>query len=304
MTTISLDLVPQFLAVAELGSFSAAAARLGVDTSSVSRAILRFEEGVGERLFVRTTRRVALTATGQTVRDRLREPYANLDAALKAVLDTASQPRGRIVVTAPVDFAGSILTEALARFVRQHPHVEVDVRVSGQYLDLVSEGIDAAIRIATRSLGDSTLKARKLGKLEVGVFAAPTYLESRGAPRTPEDARSHVWVTFPPFRNLRFQGPGGVVRLKTDGRVVCDEMTFVLHAVLHGAGLGVLPMFLADSDVRQGRIVPVLPRWTLSGGDIWFLTPATGQKTSRAVASLRECITEVLAARGLSVARS
>jgi DNA-binding transcriptional LysR family regulator len=77
-------------------------------------------------------------------------------------------------------------------------------------------------------------------------------------------------------------------------------MTLVLSAVLHGAGLGVLPIFLADDDVRQGRLVRVLPRWTIGGGNIWFLTPATGKRTARAVDALHDCVAEVLAARGLS----
>ncbi len=299
MATIPLDLIPPFLAVAELGSFSTAAKRLGVEKSSVSRAVARLEQGVGDRLFLRTTRRVSLTDAGRSVRDQLREPHANLDAALRAVLDTASQPRGRIVVTTAVDFGAAILAEALARFVRRHPHVEVDVRVSGQYLDLVSAGIDAAIRIARRRLDDSTLTARKLGELHVGIFAAPSYLETHGVPRSPEEAASHQWVVFPGFRELQFRGAGGRCRVRPAGRVTSDEMTFVQNAVVHGIGLGVLPMFLADADVRQGRLIEVLPGLTLKSGAIWFLTPPTHRKTARALDTLRDCITEVLTSRGL-----
>jgi DNA-binding transcriptional LysR family regulator len=303
MTTISLDLVPPFLAVAELGSFSAAATRLGVEKSSVSRAVARLEEGVGDKLFLRTTRRVSLTDAGQTVSDRLREPHANLDAALKAVLETATSPRGRLVVTAPADFAGAILTEALVRFARRHPHVEVDVRVSNQFFDLAKEGIDAAIRITVTRLVDSTLKVRKLGELNVGVFAAPSYAESRGAPRSPEEARSHPWILFPAFRDVPFRGPGGTVRVKPGGRLSCNEMTTILHAVIHGAGLGVLPSFLADAELRQGRLVQVLSRWTVAGGHIWFVTPAARQRTAPLVDALRECVTDVLVARGLTPPR-
>jgi DNA-binding transcriptional LysR family regulator len=299
MATIPLDLIPPFLAVAELGSFSNAAKRLGVEKSSISRAVARLEHGVGDRLFLRTTRRVSLTDAGRSVRDRLREPHANLDAALQAVLDTASQPRGRIVVTTAVDFGSAILTEALARFARRHPHVEVDVRLSSQYLDLVSAGIDAAIRIAGRRLDDSTLTARKLGELRIGIFAAPSYVEIHGVPRSPEDTASHQWVVFPGFRELRFRGPGGPYRVRPVGRISCDEMTFVQNAVVHGTGLGVLPMFLADADVRHGRLVQVLPRFELLTGAIWFLTPAAHRKTAPVLDTLRDCITEVLTARGL-----
>jgi DNA-binding transcriptional LysR family regulator len=299
MTTISLDLVPPFLAVAELGSFSAAAHRLRVEKSSVSRAVTRLEEAVGDRLFLRTTRRVSLTETGQSVRDRLSEPHATLDAALQAILDAAEEPRGRLVVTAPADFAGAVLADALVHFVRRYPRVEVEVRVSGQYLDLVSEGIDAAFRIASRPLKDSSLKARKLGRLRVGVFASPSYLEARGVPRSPDEARRHPFVLFPSFRELHFRGPGGAVRIAPQGRVSCNEMTFALHAVLQGMGLGVLPMFLADADLRQGRLVQLLSRWTVGQGDIWFVTPATGKRTARVVDALRDCALEVLAVRSL-----
>ncbi len=303
MATISLDLVPPFLAVAELGSFSAAAARLGVEKSSVSRAVARLEEGVGDKLFLRTTRRVSLTDAGQAVRDRLREPHASFDAALKAVLETASSPRGRLVVTAPADFGAAVLSEALVRFARRYPHVEVDVRISGQFLDLAKEGIDAAIRITAGRLVDSNLKVRKLGELNVGVFVAPSYAESRGTPRSPEEARLHPWVMFPAFRDVLFRGPGGNVRVKPAGRLSCNEMTTALGAVIHGAGLGMLPSFLADADLRQGRLVQVLSRWTVSGGHIWFVAPAARPRTAPLVDALRECVTGVLVARGLNPLR-
>jgi DNA-binding transcriptional LysR family regulator len=299
MATISLDLVPPFLAVAELGGFSAAAARLGVEKSSVSRAVARLEGGVGDKLFLRTTRRVSLTDAGHAVRDRLREPHASLEAALKAVLEASSSPRGRLVLTAAPDFGGAVLTEALVRFARRHPHVEVDLRITSQHLDLAKDRIDAAIRITRGRLADSTLKVRTLGKLSVGLFAAPSYVESRGAPRSPEEARSHPWVLFPAFRELLFRGPGGPVRVKPTGRLSCNEMTTILSAVIQGAGLGLLPNFLADADLRQGRLVQLLSRWTVAGGDMWFVTPAAREKTAPLVDALRECVTDVLVARGL-----
>ncbi len=300
MTTISLDLVAPFLAVADLGSFSAAAVSLGVEKSSVSRAVARLEDAVGDKLLLRTTRKVSLTDAGQAARDRLREPHASLDAALRGVLETASSPRGRLVVTAAPDFGGAILTDALVRFARRHPHVEVDIRIGNHFLDLMKEGIDAAIRITLNRLVDSTLRARKLGELSVGVYASPSYAESRGLPRSPEEARSHSFIAFPAFRELVFRGPGGPVRVKPAGRLTCNEMTTILSAVLHGAGLGVLPTFLADADLRQGRLVQILSRWTLPGGHMWFVTPATRRKTTPLVDALHGHITDVLVARGLS----
>jgi DNA-binding transcriptional LysR family regulator len=301
MTTISLDLVPPFLAVAELGSFSAAAARLGVEKSSVSRAVARLEDAVGQPLFVRTTRRVSLTDVGIAARDRLREPHAGLEAALKTVADIASTPRGRIVLTAPIDFGSVVLTEAIGRFVRQHPQVEVDLRLSSRFFDLVSDGVDAAIRISPLRLRDSAVKARKIGEVAVGIFAAPSYVEARGIPGSLEEARSRTWIVFPPLREVRMRGPDGVTALRIEGRVVCNELLFVRQAVMHGIGLGLLPRFLVDEDVRRGLLVPVLPRWMIDGVPIWFLT--LPGKPPRAVEALREILVEVMASRNLGASR-
>jgi DNA-binding transcriptional LysR family regulator len=300
MSTISLDLIPAFLAVAELGSFSAAAARLGVEKSSVSRAVTRLEHALGDRLFLRTTRRVALTDVGQSVRDRVREPHANLEAAFKAVLEAASSPRGELVVTAPVDFGTAVLAEAIARFARRYPHVSVEARLTNKFLDLTSSGVDAAIRMVAKRMTDSSLKVRKLGKARTGVFAAPAYVDARGLPRTPEEARAHQWVVFGPVRNLRFAGPDGVVRYQQEGRVTCDDMAFARHAVLHGCGLGVLPYFLVDVDVRQGLLVQLFERWDVTGADLYFLSHATPRAGAQTVDKLRECVTEVLAAKSFS----
>src|ERR1700758_1663762 len=119
MATMSLDLVAPFLAVAERGSFSAAPASMGVEKSSVSRAVARLEDAIGGRLFHRTTRRVSLTDLGTSVRDRLRAPYDGLDAAVREVAQLSTAPRGRIALTCAADFGAVVLTEALARFARQ-----------------------------------------------------------------------------------------------------------------------------------------------------------------------------------------
>jgi DNA-binding transcriptional LysR family regulator len=294
---MSLDLVAPFLAVAERGSFSAAATLLGVEKSSVSRAVARMEDAVGGRLFHRTTRRVSLTDLGSSVRNRLRAPYDSLDAATREIATLSTAPRGRIALTCPADFGAMVLTEALARFARQHPLVEIEVRVSGRYLDLLKEGLDAAIRISQHRLADSTFHARKIGSAPVRIYAAPSYIEAHGLPRTPEEARAHNWIRFPATSDLRMSNSGRSVRLQAAGRVSCDEMTFVHHATLHGIGLGMLPLFLAEADVRAGRLVQVLPQWTMGSGQIWFVTPGGKHKLAPIVGKLGDFLAEVLAAR-------
>jgi DNA-binding transcriptional LysR family regulator len=296
MATLSLDLVAPFLAVAELGSFSAAAKRLRIEKSSVSRAVARFEEQIGDRLLLRTTRRVSLTAEGQAVRDRLRDPHATLEAALRSVQEAAIAPRGRIVVTAPPDFGAAILMDAYMRFARRLPHVEVSMRITGQKLDLVANGVDCAVRIMGRRLPDSANKARKLGELKVALFASPGYAESRGLPRTQQEAEQHNWVVIPALQVLDFRGPGGTVTLRGRGMLSCDDMICARSAIVQGVGIGLLPSFLADDDVRQGRLLQVMPS-LVAGGQIWFLTPAGKHRAAPLVDTLRECIAEVLDAR-------
>jgi DNA-binding transcriptional LysR family regulator len=304
MTTIPIELVRPFLAVAEHGSFSAAATRLGVEKSSVSRAVARLEDLIGERLLFRTTRRVSLTDAGQAARDRLREPYTSLDAAMRSVLETAQAPRGRIVLTAPGDFGAVVLTDVLARFARRYPLVEVDVRISGRYLDLATSRIDAAIRLSMGRLRDSSMPARKIGETPGGLYASPAYVEARGLPRTPDEARAHSWVVFPAARDLRLVGPdGATAKVAMQGRVSCDDMGFVLHAALNGLGIGMLPHFLAEAELRQGRLVPVLPRWSLGMAHIWWVTPSRTDKPNAALTALRNLLVEVLAARNMGVAR-
>lgn len=299
MTTIDLGLLQPFLAVAELGSFSAAAGRLGLEKSSVSRAVARFERAIGTALFHRTTRRVVLSGAGQSVYARLREPYASLEGAVKGLAGLAEAPTGRLVLTAPADFGAAFVADVVARFVELYPEVAVELRLTSEVLDLVAGGIDAAIRISTKRLRDSTMKARNVGQVRLGLFASPAYLQRRGVPRTPADTAGHAFIEFPSTRALRLAGPSGVLDLTTAGRVSCNDMFFVHHAVLAGIGLGVLPHFLAEREVSRERMVNLFPTWTAISGSIWFLTPAS-RMPSRAVAAFRELLVESLALKQMA----
>jgi len=295
MSTIALELVPPFLAVAELGSFSAAATRLRMEKSSVSRAVGRLEDVVGERLFLRTTRSVSLTNAGQMMHDRLREPYDGLDAAMRSILDAARSPRGKITVTSPADFSALLLSEAITRVLRHHPNIDFELRASATYLDLVAENIDVAVRLASKRLKDSTLKARKLAELTVGLFASRSYAE-RGLPRTMEELKQHPWIVIRGIRDFEMNGPEGSERIVFEGRIASNEMYFVKEMTLRGNGVGMLPWFVAEQDVREGRLVQVLPRHTMQDVAVWWITPSNVRPT-RALEVLREQLVDVMSAQ-------
>ncbi len=166
------------------------------------------------------------------------------------------------------------LSEVVARFLSVYPRVEVDVRLTSALLDFVADGIDVAIRISAKRLRDSTLKVSKIGRIDLGVYASPAYIERRGVPRSPASTLDHDWVVFASTRSTLFSGSDGTEELAVRGRVSCDDMFFVHHAVPSGIGLGVLPLFLAEADVARRRITRVFPSWVATSGSLWFVTPA------------------------------
>ena len=170
--------------------------------------------------------------------------------------------------------------------------------MTSEVLDLVAESFDIAVRVATRPLRDSSLHARSAGQLRLGVFASPLYVARRGAPRSPEQLDEHEWVVFSSSRRLHLHGEGGSVSVTTKGRVVCDDMTFLLHAVRQGIGVGVLPLFLAEQDVAVGKLVQLVPTWDATGGKIWLVTPA-GRKASKSVTTFVDCVEATLAAHSI-----
>lgn len=234
--------------------------RLELEKSSVSRAVARFERVIGATRFHRTTRQVVLSGAGEAVYGRLREPYASLEGAVRGLAGLNEARAGRFVVTAPIDFGAEFLADFVARFIALYPDVEVQLRLANEVLDLAAGGFDAAIRISTKRLRDSTkrlrdstMKARNVGQVRLGLFASPAYIERWGVPRTPVETEGHAFIVFPRTKALRLTGPGGALDLARVGRVSCNDMFFVHHAVLSGVGLGVLPHFLADREAWRSN---------------------------------------------------
>jgi DNA-binding transcriptional LysR family regulator len=201
-------------------------------------------------------------------------------------------------IASSVDFGSVVLADVVTRFVARYPSVDVDLRLSNSLVDLVAEGFDAAVRMAGRALADSSLLARRLAPLAQNLFAAPEYLARRGTPKAPKDLEDADWVLRPGAGAVKLDGPDGVARVEPRGRIVCDDMSFIHQAVRAGAGFGVLPGFLADADCAAGRLVRVLPKWTIPAGHVWFVTPSARQ-VPRKVAAFRDFLVESLAGRTL-----
>lgn len=298
---MNLDLLSTFEAVARTASFSAAAKELGRPKSSVSRAVARLEADLGVPLIYRTTRKVSLSAAGTALYDRVTPLLGSLRSALTEMPEREELPSGLLRVTAPVDLGALFLVEVVTRYTARYPAVSVDLHLTGRVVDLVGEGFDVALRVAP-ALKDSTLVARKAAPVLVRVYASPVYLARRGTPRSEAELAGHDWVVFHSGpQRLKVSAPFGMPGsgVGSSGRIGCDDLLFVREAVLAGAGLGLLPTFVAEPHLEAGTLVQVLPRLEKQAGWLHVVTPAARHQP-RKVTAFRDLVLELLRARGMA----
>jgi DNA-binding transcriptional LysR family regulator len=199
-----------FVHVVESNSFKAAAGRLGMAKSALSRCVTRLEESLVVRLLDRTTRKLSLTEAGEAFFRRAERALADLDEARTEAARHQAEPAGTLRVTAPMSFGIDLVAPALSAFMSAHSKVSVELALDDRQRDIVADGIDVAFRIA--QLADSTLVARRLAPIRQLVVAAPSYLEARGKPVTPDDLRDHDCLVYTLRASpdaWRFDGPGG-----------------------------------------------------------------------------------------------
>ncbi|WP_437618969.1 LysR family transcriptional regulator [Sorangium sp. So ce1151] len=286
-----LDEIAAFARVAELGSFTAAAAQLGVPKSTVSRAVTRLEEGLKVRLLQRSPRAVALTDAGRRFFGDVAPHIAGLRDAAQALDAYQGQPQGLIRLSAPPDGGESFLGEMLVEFAARYPLLTLEVDLSSRQVDLLREGFDVAIR-ATRGPLDSSLVARKLFDSDVQLFAAPSYLARRGTPRALEELADHERVVFLPSAR-RGQWPVDDARSVRDamatGRIATDNFQLIRATLRAGGGIGPLPRVLAAPDLASGRLVHVLPEWSQRAGTAYLVYPSA-RHVARNVAVFRDFV--------------
>lgn len=293
---MNLSLLSVFEAVARTSSFSAAARELRLPKSSVSRGVAKLESDLGVQLLFRTTRQVSLTAAGTALYDRLSPLLRSIRSALGEIPERDEEASGELRVTAPVDLGVLLLAELATRYTARYPAVSIDLHLTGRVVDLVAEGFDVALRVAP-SLKDSTLMVRRVAPITVQLFASPIYLARRGTPRSEEDLAGHDWVFFRSGpQRLRLTAGRDAFAAAGRARLRCDDLLFARNAVRAGAGIGLLPIFLAEEDVIAGTLVRVLPRYERSAGYLHLVTPAA-KHVPRKVTAFRDLVLEVVKAR-------
>jgi DNA-binding transcriptional LysR family regulator len=265
-----------FVRVVEAGSFVAAADRLGISTSSLSRLVADLEQHLGARLLNRTTRRLSLTESGQAYYERCVTLLADVAEAEAVAGQSAAQARGTLRLTCSYSMAEQTVAPAIAAFVERHPAVKFELIVSDRIVDLIEEGFDLAIRVG--SVGSDRLVARRLGSMQLVLCAAPAYLERQGAPASPADlprynALTYAYSASP--RVWRFTDAAGTPRdVRVTGNMHANSGDALRAAAIAGLGILYEPDFLVGSALRTGQLVRLLPDYTGAGGDIWAVYPS------------------------------
>jgi DNA-binding transcriptional LysR family regulator len=262
--------IDEFVAVAECNQFTAAAERLGLSSSQVSRQIARLEERLQTRLFYRSTRRVALTEAGNTFLQHCQRLQDAREEALRAMGDLSSEPKGLLRMTCAVAYGERFIAPLVSDFMIQHPQLRVDIELSNRTLDLLHEGLDLAIRLGR--LQDSRLVASRLAPRQMYLCAAPAYLERYGRPHSlSELARHNCLVGSTDLWNFQAGDRDTSVRIKGNWR--CNSGQAVLEAALRGMGLCQLPDYYVLEHLRSGALVSLLENQQPPDTAVWALYP-------------------------------
>ncbi len=269
-----LSAIRAFVRIAETGSFSAVARELNTTQATISKRLAALEELLGIRLLVRSSRKQSLTEEGKVYYTQCLGVLDAVDAADTLVREHSAQPKGLLRITAPVDFANRILLTLIQEFSEKHPMVKLDMLFDNQHRNMVSEGIDVAIRAS--AFKDSSLIAKPLCSNRLHVVATPDYLQERGIPQNPDDLREHVCLLYSVGETpavWTFFKDDQTIRVPVSGKFLCNVGEFQHGLLLAGNGLAVLPWWMIHDDIDAGRLQTVLNDYRLSSLPLKLVYP-------------------------------
>jgi DNA-binding transcriptional LysR family regulator len=266
---------------------TAAARRLGLPKSIVSRRLVRLEQELGTQLLTRTTRGAALTEAGASFREYAVRVVAEFEAAREAI-SPDGDVCGRLRIAAPLTFGPTHLAPVLSDLARRHPKLQVHAAYSDRFVDLVSEGFDAAVRLGY--LPDSNLVARRIAPLRGKSVASPEYLKKHGAPRTPEELLEHECL-MQGTEPWRYVSNGKTITVRPQGRFKADNGVALAAAALAGLGVAALPDFLVDAHIAAGALEQVLVDYPAPEAGLYLVRPP-GEFAPRKVRALIDILVE------------
>lgn len=289
MALLAEDVVSMvlFARVVEERSFTAAAARLGMRKSTVSRRLAALESELGVRLLHRTTRRLSLTDAGLAFYQRCARVAAEADAAAALAHGLGGSPRGVLRVNAPTTLGTRYIAPAVGDFLRAFPEVQVELSVDDAPVDVTHGGQDVVLRVARKGPLDAagTVAARKLASDRLVACASPAYFRAHPRPEVPEDLSQHHCLRYaqsPPHREWRFVRDGEPVYVPVPSSFSSNNGEVLRAATLAGVGLAILPRFSVADALEGGALEEVLPGFRLAELSVWALTPERKGTPARA----------------------
>ncbi len=273
-----------FVTAADVGSFAAAAAQLGMSPQMVAKHVTFLEDRLGSRLLNRTTRRQSLTEVGRAYHERCKIVLAEADAADALAQERRALPRGRLRITAPVTFGAHSLMPLVTRYLRDHPEVEIDLALTDRFVDLVEEGHEVAFRVGL--LDDSGLIARSLAPYRLAACASPAYLHARGTPSEPKDLVAHECLGYA-YWSRPADGEWYFVRdavkhtVRVRSRLQVNDSRALMAAAIDGYGIVMGPEDVLREALILGQLIRILADFTAPSRPMHLLYTADRRQTPK-----------------------
>jgi DNA-binding transcriptional LysR family regulator len=252
-----------FARVVNAGSMSAAGREMNLSPAVVSKRIRRLEEKLGTRLLQRTTRQIAMTESGQGFYERVIAILASVEEAESFVSHGTGNARGNLKVAVPTSFGRLHVAPHIGKFLAENPDLSVNLDLSDDFVDIVGDGYDLAIRIA--ELSDSSLVARRLAPVHRILCASPSYLETNGGPKSIDDLiKNHVTIAATNQDPWRLAGPDGIETIRTQAPIKTNSNEVVRECVLAGVGIALRSTWDIGPELRDGSLQILLPQYRAS----------------------------------------
>lgn len=293
-----LSALSGFVQSVNLGSFSAAAKHLGVSQPAISQQVRGLEEQLGTRLLNRTTRQLQLTEAGERYYAYARDILERLVEADRSVQSDETQMSGPLSIGLPLGFAESVLSDFLIRFKKEHPCLLLDISLSDQFVDVIQERLDVAIRMG--EIRDERLIVRRLGVAQRCLVASPEYLDKKGRPRHPAELPEHDYLLYKnistgdrvPFISTL----GEKLSIKINPAMIVNNSSTLRQAALAGLGISIANRWLIEPYLASGELELVLPEWQYPPHPIHAVYPSNRfipTKVRRFVDRLQEYFREM-----------
>jgi DNA-binding transcriptional LysR family regulator len=270
------DEMQTFVRVVESNGISAAAERLGMAKSAVSRRLQELENRLGVQLLQRTTRRISLTEDGRQFYERCLRILDELEEAEQSLSSEQQRVHGRLRVAAPLSFTLRHLTPLLNEFMQRYPAIRLDLDVEDRQVNLLEEGVDLAIRIG--KLDDSSLVAKRLVPVQMVLCASPDYLAAHGEPKQPEDLQHHIGLSYGHVSDQRqwtlFDHSGRAHLLRPNIRLRANNGDLLLASLLANLGVAIMPTFICHQELAEGRLQRLLPDYRAEESAAYALYPS------------------------------